>query len=107
MRGGAMQESMRFISPMWPSWAATVPYRFGSTVRKWCASCACNDRPSGESNHWLSCWRFMEQESRAFIDVLPAASHTGCMTDVLHVRAFEDNYIWLIRGKSPDRVAIV
>ena len=29
------------------------------------------------------------------------------MTDVLHVRAFEDNYIWLIRGKSPDRVAIV
>lgn len=29
------------------------------------------------------------------------------MTDVLHVCAFEDNYIWLIRGKSPDRVAIV
>ena len=29
------------------------------------------------------------------------------MSDVLHVRAFEDNYIWLIRGKSPDRVAIV
>ena len=29
------------------------------------------------------------------------------MTDVLHVRAFEDNYIWLIRGKSPDRVAVV
>ena len=29
------------------------------------------------------------------------------MTDVLHVRAFADNYIWLIRGKSPDRVAIV
>ncbi len=29
------------------------------------------------------------------------------MTDVLHARAFEDNYIWLIRGKSPDRVAIV
>ncbi len=29
------------------------------------------------------------------------------MNDVLHVCAFEDNYIWLIRGKSPDRVAIV
>ncbi len=29
------------------------------------------------------------------------------MTDVLHVRAFEDNYIWLIRGKSPGHVAIV
>lgn len=29
------------------------------------------------------------------------------MTEVLHVRAFEDNYIWLIRGKSPDHVAIV
>jgi hydroxyacylglutathione hydrolase len=29
------------------------------------------------------------------------------MTDVLHACAFEDNYIWLIRGKSPDRVAIV
>ncbi len=29
------------------------------------------------------------------------------MTEVLHVCAFEDNYIWLIRGKSPDRVAIV
>ena len=29
------------------------------------------------------------------------------MTEVLHACAFEDNYIWLIRGKSPDRVAIV
>ncbi len=29
------------------------------------------------------------------------------MTDVLHVCAFEDNYIWLICGKSPDQVAIV
>ncbi|TAM46238.1 MAG: hydroxyacylglutathione hydrolase [Gammaproteobacteria bacterium] len=29
------------------------------------------------------------------------------MTSVLHVPAFEDNYIWLIRGVSPDRVAIV
>ncbi|MDO8705812.1 MAG: hydroxyacylglutathione hydrolase [Sulfuricaulis sp.] len=29
------------------------------------------------------------------------------MTDVLHVCAFEDNYIWLIRGKSPGHVAIV
>src|SRR4030067_2437609 len=29
------------------------------------------------------------------------------MTDVLHALAFEDNSIWLIRGKSPDRVAIV
>ncbi len=29
------------------------------------------------------------------------------MTDVLHVRAFEDNYIWLIRGRLPDRVAVV
>ncbi|MCR4301768.1 MAG: hydroxyacylglutathione hydrolase [Sulfuricaulis sp.] len=29
------------------------------------------------------------------------------MEDVLHACAFEDNYIWLIRGKSPDRVAIV
>lgn len=29
------------------------------------------------------------------------------MTEVLHARAFEDNYIWLIRGKSPDHVAIV
>jgi len=29
------------------------------------------------------------------------------MTPVLHVRAFEDNYIWLIRGQSADRVAIV
>ena len=29
------------------------------------------------------------------------------MTDVLHVCAFKDNYIWLIRGDSPDRVAIV
>ena len=29
------------------------------------------------------------------------------MGPVLHVRAFEDNYIWLIRGKSPNRVAIV
>ncbi len=29
------------------------------------------------------------------------------MSDVLHVRAFEDNYIWLIRGKSPGHVAIV
>lgn len=29
------------------------------------------------------------------------------MTDVLHVCAFKDNYIWLIRGGSPNRVAIV
>lgn len=29
------------------------------------------------------------------------------MTPVLHVCAFEDNYIWLIRGQSADRVAIV
>ncbi len=29
------------------------------------------------------------------------------MTDVLHALAFEDNYIWLIRGKSPSHVAIV
>jgi hydroxyacylglutathione hydrolase len=32
----------------------------------------------------------------------------GNMTPVLHVCAFEDNYIWLIRGRSAaDRVAIV
>lgn len=29
------------------------------------------------------------------------------MVPVLHVCAFQDNYIWLIRGQSPDRVAIV
>ncbi len=29
------------------------------------------------------------------------------MEDVLHACAFEDNYIWMIRGKSPDHVAIV
>ncbi len=29
------------------------------------------------------------------------------MTAVLHVPAFEDNYIWLVRGRSADRVAIV
>ena len=29
------------------------------------------------------------------------------MANVLHVPAFQDNYIWLIRGKSPDKVAIV
>ncbi len=29
------------------------------------------------------------------------------MDPVLHVRAFEDNYIWLVRGQSADRVAIV
>ena len=29
------------------------------------------------------------------------------MSPVLHVRAFEDNYIWLVRGQSTDRVAIV
>ena len=29
------------------------------------------------------------------------------MDSVLHVCAFEDNYIWLIRGKSADHVAIV
>jgi hydroxyacylglutathione hydrolase len=29
------------------------------------------------------------------------------MNPVLHVCAFEDNYIWLIRGRSPDRVAVV
>jgi len=29
------------------------------------------------------------------------------MDPVLHVCAFEDNYIWLIRGKSADQVAIV
>src|SRR3989304_2029705 len=67
----------------------------------------CSERPSGESNHsrnWRHC---MVQEFVRLIDVLPAGSQTGCMTDVLHVRAFEDNYIWLIRGKSPDRVPIV
>src|SRR3990172_10938842 len=67
----------------------------------------CSERPSGESNHsrnWRHC---MVQEFVRLIDVLPAGSQTGCMRDVLHVCAFEDNYIWLIRGKSPDRVAIV
>src|SRR3990172_1425545 len=67
----------------------------------------CIERPSGESNHsrnWRHC---VLQEFVWLIDVLPAGSQTGCMTDVLHVCAFEDNYIWLIRGKSPDRVAIV
>ena len=29
------------------------------------------------------------------------------MANVLHVDAFQDNYIWMIRGTSPDRVAIV
>lgn len=29
------------------------------------------------------------------------------MQPVLHVPAFEDNYIWLVRGRSSDRVAIV
>lgn len=29
------------------------------------------------------------------------------MEPVLHVPAFQDNYIWLIRGRSPDQVAIV
>jgi hydroxyacylglutathione hydrolase len=29
------------------------------------------------------------------------------MESVLHVRAFKDNYIWLVRGTAPDRVAIV
>jgi len=29
------------------------------------------------------------------------------MEPVLHVPAFQDNYIWLIRGRAPDRVAIV
>jgi hydroxyacylglutathione hydrolase len=29
------------------------------------------------------------------------------MHPVLHVRAFEDNYIWLIRGQSDSRVALV
>jgi len=29
------------------------------------------------------------------------------MVNVLHVRAFQDNYIWLIRGKAKDRIAIV
>ncbi len=29
------------------------------------------------------------------------------MSPVLHVRAFEDNYIWLVRGQSADRVVIV
>ncbi len=29
------------------------------------------------------------------------------MSSVLHVHAFEDNYIWLIRGQSPEQVAIV
>src|SRR3990167_5931652 len=67
----------------------------------------CSERPSGESNNsrnWRHC---MVQEFVRLIDVLPAGSQTGCMTDVLHVRAFEDNYIWLIRGKSPGHVAIV
>src|SRR3970282_1034573 len=66
----------------------------------------CSERPSGESNHsrnWRHC---MVQEFVRLIDVPPAATQTGCMTDVLHVRAFEDNYIWLIRGKSAGHVAI-
>lgn len=29
------------------------------------------------------------------------------MTAVLHVRAFKDNYIWLIRGRTPGAVAVV
>ncbi len=29
------------------------------------------------------------------------------MTAVLHIPAFEDNYIWLVRGRSKDRAAIV
>ena len=29
------------------------------------------------------------------------------MDPVLHVRAFEDNYIWLVRGQSADQVAII
>ena len=29
------------------------------------------------------------------------------MTSVLHACAFKDNYIWLIRGQSPDKVAVV
>lgn len=29
------------------------------------------------------------------------------MNEVLHACAFQDNYIWLIRGKSKDRVAVV
>lgn len=29
------------------------------------------------------------------------------MLNVLHARAFEDNYIWILRGKSADRVAVV
>jgi hydroxyacylglutathione hydrolase len=29
------------------------------------------------------------------------------MVDVLHVPAFEDNYIWLIRGATPGKVAVV
>lgn len=29
------------------------------------------------------------------------------MTNVLHVGAFQDNYIWMIRGTSSDKVAIV
>jgi len=33
--------------------------------------------------------------------------HTESMTAVLHVPAFQDNYIWLVRGSAADRVAIV
>ncbi|UCH53652.1 MAG: hydroxyacylglutathione hydrolase [Pseudomonadota bacterium] len=29
------------------------------------------------------------------------------MVDVLHVPAFKDNYIWLIRGTAPNKVAVV
>lgn len=29
------------------------------------------------------------------------------MSPVLHVRAFQDNYIWLVRGASPTHVAVV
>jgi hydroxyacylglutathione hydrolase len=29
------------------------------------------------------------------------------MTDVLHARAFEDNYIWIVRGSAPDRAVVV
>ncbi|HEX9628270.1 MAG TPA: hydroxyacylglutathione hydrolase [Acidiferrobacterales bacterium] len=29
------------------------------------------------------------------------------MTEVLHARAFEDNYIWIVRGAAPDRAVVV
>lgn len=36
-----------------------------------------------------------------------AAFKLGAMPTVLHVHAFKDNYVWLIRGRSPTHVAVV